>query len=661
LTVRSSSGFPTVLRPRRTGIPASIGLSGQPIIITVSSFAPVAGDGSEGPPSIDDLLPAGPPPTPPAAPPAAPPPAAAEPPASSPAPAPAPTTPPPAPASAPIAAEIDEIEALHDEVVRATAACDGSLPGSKARRQLRAALKHEDRALRQIGCSSYSDFAQLARAAGLGLRARDVNTPGENGSSRAEAVEAAPEVPEPVTAPPASTWVTEIPVAPVEGNEAEELRRELEETRLALRLSQDEAANSRADLADAIAVRDAAGTAAETVLAQLQQERDRADAASAEAASTSRQLSEALAEVERQRQALADAATTRSTDDAHRELLEDLEQRVAREQGARVTAEAEALLAAEQLASVRAELAALQQQSGAAAEDVDARIARVRDEARRAMDEVAHAHTAQCAELEAALAAANDLVAEARAEAERAVRSRDAAVDEVASARMQQLELESQLGGLRSELARTREEQEQAVLAATAVATEAAAERKAREEELRRAGRELDAARAEAETAAVRQAADLDQARSELETARVQVEAEQARVAEVTEELDAVRRQLEQAEAEAASIDDGQLGRLRDLAGLRAEAERELTDVEDQIERLHDKRQRLKHRIQRQRTRFATERASLERQLAWARHDAAVQLAALEDRIGVVGSDAEALRAQVAEVRTTLLPGHASS
>ena len=67
------------------------------------------------------------------------------------------------------AAEIDEIEALHDEVVRATAACDGSLPGSKARRQLRAALKHEDRALRQIGCSSYTDFAQLARTAGLGL------------------------------------------------------------------------------------------------------------------------------------------------------------------------------------------------------------------------------------------------------------------------------------------------------------------------------------------------------------------------------------------------------------------------------------------------------------------------------------------------------------
>ena len=99
---------------------------------------------------------------------------------------------------------------------------------------------------------------------------------------------------------------------------------------LALRLSQDEAAHSRADLADAIAVRDAAGTAAETVLAQLQQERDRADAASAEAASASRQLSEALVEVERQRQALAEAAGTQSADDAHRELLEDLEQRVAR-------------------------------------------------------------------------------------------------------------------------------------------------------------------------------------------------------------------------------------------------------------------------------------------------------------------------------------------
>jgi hypothetical protein len=635
----------------------------------------VAGDGPERPSSLDDLLPAGAPevPAPPAPSPAAPPAPAPEPSASSP-----PSSPAPAP-PAPPASEIEEIEALHDEVVRATAACDGSVFGSKVRRQLRAALKHEDQALRQIGCSSYADFA-MARTAVWSPRAQGVGAPAEeNGASHAEALAPAPAVPEPAAEAPAGTWVSEVPAAPpLDADGVEEIRRELEETRLALRLSQEEVAHTRADFADAIAVRDAAGITAETALAELQQERDRAEAAIAEALNASRHLSEARAELERHRQALAEAAASRSTDDAHRELLEDLEHRVAREQGARVTAEAEALLAAEQLTTIRAELDALQQHAGAAAEDVEARIALVRDEARCAMDEAAQAHDARCAELETALLAANDLLAEARAEAERAARSRDAAVDDVANARVQHDELGSQIGALRSELARAHEEQEQAVLAATAVAAEAADARGALQEELRRAEADRDAARHDTETAqreaaeawhetaearreseaaALRHATDRDEARVELEAAQERLGAEEARVAKIAEELEAVRRELEQ--AKAAPVDDGQLRRLHDLAGLRAAAERELTDVEDQVERLQDKRQRLKHRIQRQRTRFATERAALDRQLAWARRDAAMQLAALEHRVGVVSSDAATLRAQVAAVRTTL-PGDES-
>jgi chromosome segregation ATPase len=580
----------------------------------------------------------------------------------------------------PAPADIEEIEALHEEVLRATAACDGS--PFTGRRQLRAALKHQDRALRQIGCSSYTDFAMLAHVASRGGRTQ--SGPAEdNGASRAEPAAPAPPVSEPVAETPASAWVTEIPAVPSpEADRTEEIRRELEETRLALRLSQDEVAHTRADLADAIAVRDAAGTSAEIALAELQQERDRAETASAEAANATRKLSDALVEVERHRQALAEAAATRSADGAHRELLEDLEQRVAREQGARVTAEAESLLATEQLATVRSELDELRQRAGTTT-DLEAQLAALRDDAARVVDEANRFHDARRAELESQLAAAHELAAQAGTEVERAVRSRDAAVDEVAARRTQLDELGAELAAVRSELAQARKEQEQAALAATA----ATAGREAQlTEQVERATAELAAMQRAAAAADEQFVAAQADATARLAGAHDGLESARAENAELTEALACARAEVSQAtdalteaRAEVTQLTDAlteaqqepeprpdpaplpgvdDLARLAELARARAEAEEQLTEVEGRVAQLQEKRRRLKRRIEQQRTRFTAERVALERELGWSREQVGARLATMEHHVEAVTTDAETLRAQLAAVRATLPPGH---
>jgi DNA repair exonuclease SbcCD ATPase subunit len=59
--------------------------------------------------------------------------------------------------------DIDELQRLHDEVTRASDACEGSPFGAKHRKALRAALRAEEDALRRHGFSSYAMFVHAAR------------------------------------------------------------------------------------------------------------------------------------------------------------------------------------------------------------------------------------------------------------------------------------------------------------------------------------------------------------------------------------------------------------------------------------------------------------------------------------------------------------------
>ncbi len=131
----------------------------------VSPLVPEAGEWSDLPVSLDDLLPtnpsrdagsredAGAAPGPTAPPPSGPPLAA-----------PPPVSAPPAPRREPTAADRLEIEQLHAEVTAASEASERSPFGTMGRKRLRTAQKAEAEALERLGFASHGDFVASTRA-----------------------------------------------------------------------------------------------------------------------------------------------------------------------------------------------------------------------------------------------------------------------------------------------------------------------------------------------------------------------------------------------------------------------------------------------------------------------------------------------------------------
>lgn len=490
-------------------------------------------------------------------------------------------------------ADLDEVERLHAEVQEASDACERSPFGGRGRRTLRSALMAEDEKLRELGFGSYAAFVHATRFEGT-PPPRD----GDFGWAMRGAGLAGPTPPEPeAPASPAHHEVEEPLPTPAPAPPLVEAP-ELDQVLVAART---ETAGVRAEL-------ESARTALDSVRSELAVAHDRNATGEAECGQIRQELEQQVALRE---QAKAEADEARRQLEAIEHSLEQLRRD-----------------ASEQVTQVRAQADAVAQQSVQQLQDLAQQVT----------------------------------TAEARAAA--AEKSRDTAVDEIARLRgqldEQRMQRES-AATLTAAVESAREELEgsQREVAALRDRLTQEEDRRAKMQgELQDARARLqqrDAAFADARGEADAARAALEQAQAELEAARGEIEAGAAELADLHAALeaaadhgadaapelpaanDAPGSEATAGPTEPAPADDADdvrslvrqvrdlgarstvdpdappagTGASADVPALRAEAAR----LEDAVDRLREKRRRVKRRLAADRERVLDEQAALRREL----------------------------------------------
>ena len=357
---------------------------------SVTPLVPAASDGLDLPESLDDLLPSNATQDRGQQLPAVDPPPAA-----------------PAPPREPTPDDIAEIAVLHDEVNEASEASERSPFGGKGRKRLKSALRAEEDALRALGFASHAEFVFATQAGAL-----PPPQPDDVWAAPAPAPAARETLANlnTITAAPAPAPADERDPAPAELEAArDELARALAEVQRV----QDEldAANAARRTSDELQAR------ARAELEEITAWRQQADA---DADAVRRKLAEAEDELDRIRVERAAVATAPVThEDAIERIRLESEQELVRIR----------TLAANEIEDLAAQLKAYEAETGRVAAEHEQKH---RDELER---------------FEAELRSAGEAAARAGTEATDAVRSRDAAIDELARHRTEIDKLRQELGG----------------------------------------------------------------------------------------------------------------------------------------------------------------------------------------------------------------------